>query len=100
DVLRTQQNAVGKAQQYKGVRDFGDVVHAAAEERHFAAILGRHIQDLLEPVNGRTEAGDHQPPFSAVEDFVQTGADRAFALGVTGPVDVGGIGHQQQHAAL
>ena len=90
----------GRLQQSERMRDFSDVIHAAAEERHFAAILGGHIQDLLQPVNGRTEAGDHQPPLGAIKDFVQARAHGAFAFGVARPVDVGGVGHQQQHAAL
>ena len=42
------------------VRDLGNVVHAAAEEGHFASVFGGEIQDLLQPVNGRAEAGDNQ----------------------------------------
>ena len=82
------------------MRDLGDVVHAAAEERHLAAIFGGHIQNLLQPVNRGAEAGDHQPPLGAIEDFFQARPHRAFAFGVAGPVDVGRIRHQQQHAAL
>ncbi len=100
DVLRAQQNAVGNAQQSERMRDLGDVVHAAAEERHFAPVLGGQIQDLLQAMDGRAEARDHQPPLGAIENFVQPGAHGAFALGVAGPIDIGGIGQQQQHAAL
>ena len=75
-------------------------IHAAAEERHLAPVLGGQIQNLLQAVNGGAEAGDHQPARGADEQILQARTHRALALGVAGPVHVGRIGHQQQHAAL
>ncbi len=100
DVLRTQQNAVGDREQAEVVRDLGGVVHAAAEERDLAAVLLREIQNLLQAVDRRAEAGDHQAARRAHEQIFQARADGAFAFGVAGAVDVGRIRHQQQHAAL
>ena len=100
DVLRAQQNAVGNGEQAQIVRDLGGVVHAAAEERHLAAVLVREIQNLLQAVNGGAEAGDHQAARRAHEQILEARAHGAFAFGVAGPIDVGRIRHQQQHAAL
>src|ERR1700678_2625276 len=82
------------------MRNFGDVVHAAAEKRHLASVLGGHIQDLLQPVNGGAEARDDQTPLGTIKDFVQPRTHGQLAFGVAGPVDVGGVGHQQQDSAL
>ena len=60
----------------------------------------RQIENLLQAVNGGAEAGDHQSARRAHEQIFQARADGALALGVAGPVDVGRIRHQQQHAAL
>ena len=100
NVLRAKQNVVRNRQQPKIVGNLGHVVHAAAQERHLAPELGRKIQNLLQPVNRRTEARDHHAPFRPVENIFQPRPHRAFALGITRPVDVGRIRHQQQHAAL
>ncbi len=90
----------GMLQQSQRVRDLGDVDHAAAEKRHFAAVLGGHIQNLLQPVNGGAEAGNHQPPLGAIENVFQPRPHGALAFGVAGTIHVGRIRHQQQHAAL
>ena len=63
----------GNAQQAEIVRDLGDAVHAAAEERDLAAELLRQIEDHLQAVNRRAEAGDHQPSLGAVEDSSMRG---------------------------
>ena len=87
-------------QQSEGMRDLGDVQHAAPQERDLAAVFGGEIEDLLQAMNGRTETGDHQPPLGAIEDLFEARPHGALAFGVAGPIDVGRIRHQQQHAAL
>ena len=82
------------------VRDFRHVQHAAAEKSDLAAVLGGEIQNLLQAVNGAAEAGDDQAPLAAREELFEARTDSALALGVAGPIDVGGIRQQQQHAAL
>ncbi len=82
------------------MRDLSDVEHAAAQKRDLAAVFRRNVQDLLQPVNGRAEAGNHQALLGAIEDVFETRADRAFAFRIAGAIDVGGIRHQQQYAAL
>ena len=100
DVLRTQQGRVGNREQAEIVRDLGHVQHAAAEKRDFAPVLGGEIQNLLQAMNGTAEAGNDEAPFRSAEQFFQARPDRALAFRVAGPVDVRGIGQQQQHAAF
>ena len=76
------------------------VDHAAADERDLAAVFLGEIEDQLDAVDRGAEAGDDQAVFGAAEDLFQARADGAFAFGVAGAVDVGGIGEQQQDAAL
>ncbi len=46
-VLRPQQDAVGNVQQAKVVGDFGNLQHAAPEQRHAAAEIVRQVENLL-----------------------------------------------------
>ena len=91
---------LGMRQQAQIVRDLGGGHHAAPEKRHFAAVFVGQIQNLLQAVNGGAEAGDHQAARRAHEQVFQARPDGALAFGVAGPVHVGRIRHQQQHAAL
>ena len=100
DVLRPQQDSIRNLQQSQGVRDLGDVQHAAPEKRHLAAVIGGKIQNLLQTVDGRAEARNHQALLGAVEDVFQARPHGAFAFRIARAVDVGGIRHQQQYAAL
>ena len=80
--------------------DFRNRNHAAADQCHFAAELVGQMQNLLQPMNRRTEAGDEQTVLGAVENIFETRADGAFGIRIARPVGVGRIGEQQQHAAL
>ena len=42
------------------VGDLGDIVHAAAQKYDFASVFVGEIHDLLQTMNGGTEAGNHQ----------------------------------------
>ena len=99
-VLRADQNAVGNVEQAVAVRDLGDRDHAAAHQRDLAAEFLREIEDQLQAVNRGAEAGDEQAAFGAVENVFQARAHGALGIGIAGPVGIGGIGEQQQHAAL
>ena len=82
------------------MRNFGHVQHAAAEERYLAAILGRQVQNLLQPVNGTAEAGNYQAPLAPAEQILEARTNGSLALLISGPVDVRRIRQQQQHATL
>ena len=80
--------------------DLGDVQHAAAEKRDFAAVFIRQIENLLKPMNGTAEAGDDQPALTADEQLFKTGPHRPLAFRIAGPIHIGRIRHQQQDAAF
>ncbi len=88
------------SQKAEVVGDLGDVAHAAADDGDLAAELLREIDDLLQAVNGGTEGGDEEAAFGAVEDVFEARADGAFGFGIAGPIGIGGVRHEQQHAAL
>ena len=80
---------------------FGDlrgVVHGAADEGDFAAVLVGEFDRELDAVDGRREAGDEQPALGVGEDFIELAADGALAGGVSLALDVGGILKQREHA--
>ena len=60
----------------------------------------REIEDLLERWIEELKQEITSAALGAVEDIFQARPHGALALGVAGPVDVGRIGEQQQHAAL
>ena len=57
-VLGTEEDAVGDAEEAVGVGDFGDRDHAAADDGYAAAVFLGEIEDQLDAVDGRAEAGD------------------------------------------
>ena len=64
-VLRAQQDAIGNAEQAERVGDLGDRDHAAADDRHAAAVFLRQVEHQLDAVNRGAEAGNHDRGFSA-----------------------------------
>src|SRR5579859_432920 len=57
DVLRADDHAVGNVQYFQGVRDFDVVHHTAANEGDFTIDASGDVNDLLNAVNRRGEAG-------------------------------------------
>ena len=100
DILRPDQYAVRNIEQSVPVRDFRYRNHAAAHQRHFAAELVRKIENQLQAVNRRTEAGNEQPVLRPVENVFQARTHGAFGIRIARPVRIGRIGKQQQNAAL
>ena len=90
--------AVGNFQIAEIFGDFGRVVHRAADERDFAAVLVGQFDGQPDAVNGRGKAGDEKTPLGMREDFVKFAADGALAGRVALALDVGGILKQRQHA--
>ncbi len=99
-ILGPQQNAVGNIQQAQRVGDLGDRHHASADDGHAPAEFLRQIEHELDAVDGGAEAGDHHAALGPVENLFHARADGALTLGEAGAVGVGGIGEQQQDAAL
>ena len=78
--------------------DLGGILHGAADETDFAAVLARHVDGQLDAVNRRREAGDEQAPLGAGKHFFELAAHGAFARRVALALDVGGILQQRQHS--
>ncbi len=64
------------------VRDLGDADHAAADDRDLAAVLLRQIENLLDAVDRRAEAGDDQPPLRRLKISSMRGRTARSLLGV------------------
>ena len=99
-ILRADQHSVGNRQQPQRMRDLGNAGHAAAYDRHLAPELFGNIQNLLDAMNRRAEAGNHDAPLGAVENVLEARPHRALRFRIARPVRVRRVGHQQQHAAL
>ncbi len=74
--------------------------HAAAHDGHLAPEFFGNIQDLLDAVNRRAEAGDDDAPLGAVEDVLEPRPHGALGFRVPGAIGIGRVRQQQQHAAL
>ena len=59
---------------------------------------GGGVDDLLDAVDVRGEAGDDDAPLAAREDLLEVRADERLARREARPVGVGGVAAQQQHA--
>src|SRR5262245_23460124 len=80
--------------------DLGDRDHAATDDGDALAVLLRQIEDELDAVDRGAEAGDHHTSLGAVEDLLHARADRALGIGIAGAIGIGGVGEQEQDAAL
>ena len=80
--------------------DLGGGKHAAADEGDFAVVAGGDVDDLLDAVDGAGEGGEDEFLGGAGEDLFEAGADGAFAFAIAGALDVGGVAHQEEDAAL
>src|ERR1700674_468115 len=78
--------------------DLGRILHGAAEETDFAAVLPRHVDGQLDTVNGGRETGDEQTPLGADKYLFELAVDRALARSVALALDVGGILQERQHS--
>ena len=80
--------------------DFGGVVHGAAEECDFAAVLVRQFDGQADAMNGRRKTGNEQPPLGVRKNFVKLAPHGSLAGRVALALDVGRILKQRQHALL
>ena len=58
------------------------------------------VEHQLNAVDGGAEAGDHDAALGAIEDLFHPRAYGALGFGIARPIGIGGIGKQQQNAAL
>ncbi len=99
-ILGTDQNSVRDAQETQIVCDLRHTDHAPANHNHFPAKLLGQLDNLLEAVNGGTEAGDQQALFRAVEDILKPRTNGSLGFRIPRTVGIGGIGEQQQNSPL
>ena len=92
--------AVGDFDVAEILGDLGGIVHGAAEERDFAAVLVGELDREIDAVNRRRKAGNEKPPLGVGEYFVELSSYGALAGRVSLALDVGGILEQSQHAVL
>src|SRR5208282_87881 len=85
------QHALGDLDITQVFGNLGRILHGAAEETDFTAVLARHVNGQLDAVNRRREAGDEQTAFGAGKNLLKLAADRALAWSVAFALDVGGI---------
>ena len=79
--------------------DVDVLAHRAADERDLAAVRRGRVDDLLDAVDVRGEAGDDDPALAAREHALQVRADDRLAESeMPGAVGVRGVAAQQQQA--
>ena len=77
-----------------------DVLHAAPGDADLAAVLHRHVDDLLQAVDVGGEGGDDDALVAALEELVEARADLALGVGVAGLFHIGGVAHQRENALV
>src|SRR5258708_10628590 len=92
------QHAFGNLDVTQVFGDLGRIVHGAADETDFAAVLPRHVDSELDSVNGGREAGDEQTPLGADKHLFKLAVDSAFARRVALALDVGGSLQERQYS--
>ena len=98
DLAQRHEHALGHGDVAQRAPDVDVLAHRAPDERHLAVERRRRVDDLLDAVDVRGEAGDHDPPLAALEDALEVGADHRLARGEAGAVGVRGVAAQQQQA--
>ncbi len=82
----------------QAVRDFDVVHHAAPDDAHFAAILERDVDHLLNAVHRARKARDHDFLRRRSEQFLESRHNRAFRRRVARPLDVRAVAKERQHS--
>ena len=88
------------AQQSEALRGLGVVDHAAAHEGDVAIELRREIHEDLHAVDARGKHRHDDLAGRGREDLLEAVDDVAFRSGDAGPIDVGAVGKQREHALL
>ncbi len=94
------QGVVGNGQIAELAGDGGVGHHAATVDEDFAVAGERCVDHLLDAVNIRREGGDDDAAGAMRQDFGEGFPHRSLREGMSLPLDVGGVGHQQQDALL
>src|SRR6267143_745689 len=97
DVLRPHHHSVGNAQQFERVRNLHVVDHAAPDERDFPVHARSDVDDLLNAMNGRSEAGQNYAPRRGAAQFFDSRNDGPLRRRKAGAFHVCRIAEQRQH---
>src|SRR5207245_11326392 len=98
NVLRPDHDAVGNAQKFEGVGNLDVVDHAAADEGDFAVDARGNVDDLLNAMNGGSEAGKNHAPRRRAAQFLNSRNDGALGWRESRPLHVGRVAEERQHA--
>ena len=74
------------------------VHHAPADHGELPAVAVGRVHDLLDAMNVRGEGGHQDPALGPAEDVHERLAHHPLREGVPGPLGVGAVGHEQEHA--
>src|SRR6266566_8248414 len=100
DVLRAHDHPVGNAQAFEIMRDFDVVHHAAADKGHLSADALRDFDDLLDAVEGRCEAGEHDLGRRRAAELFNARDNCALRRREAGPLDVRAVAEERQDALV
>src|SRR2546425_6004531 len=100
DVLRAHDHPVGNAQTFEIMRDFDVVHHAAADKGHLSADALRDFDDLLDAVDGRCKAGEHDLARRRAAEFFNARDNGALSWREAGPLDVRAVAEERQDSLV
>ena len=80
------------------MRDFDVVHHAAADEGDFAVHAPGDVDDLLNALNRRGEAGENHAARRRAAEFFDARHDGALRRRVARALDVGAVAEKREHA--
>src|SRR6266850_5599970 len=98
NVLLAHHHSVGDPQQLERVRDFHVINHATADERNFAVHARSNVNDLLNSVNGGSEARQDHAARRRAAQLLDTRNNRPLGWRETGALDVCRIAEEREHA--
>src|SRR6267142_1514732 len=98
NVLLAHHHSVGNAQQFQRVRNLDVIDHAAADEGNFAIYARSNVNDLLNSVNGGSEARENYAPRRRAAQLFDARNDRAFRRREARTLHVRGIAEEREHA--
>ena len=96
ELARLHEDPLGDLDVPQRAADVDVLAHRAPDERDLAPVGGGGVDDLLDAVDVRGEAGDDDAPLAAQEELLELGPDDRLAGREAGAVGVGRVAAQQQ----
>src|SRR5882672_10966439 len=98
NILLAHHHSVGDAQQFERVGNLDVIDHAAADKRNFAVYARSNVNDLLNSMNGGSEARENYAPRRRAAQLFDAWNDRAFRRREARTLHVRGIAEEREHA--